>query len=387
MVVKMKIIIAPDSFKESLTAKQAARAIEAGFMAVFPAAKYLCFPMADGGEGTVDALVAAKGGQRIELAVAGPLKTLVKAYYGLLDNGDTAVIEMAAASGLMQVPLDQRNPLLTTSFGTGQLMLAALDHGVKKIILAIGGSATVDGGIGMMQALGASFYRKDGHLLEFVAKEMAELERIELSTLDSRLQQCQIEIVCDVNNPLIGQHGAAKTFAPQKGATDEMVTHLEQGLLHYADIIQSMTGTDYRYLPGSGAGGGISVAALAFLNATLCSGIETVCQAMHFKDELATTDLVIVGEGSMDGQTLNGKALIGIAKLAAQYGIPVIAIVGIQGKNIAAVYQQGVNAVFSILPRVLSQQAALEQGELNLQHCAYNIAKVLQCGIILAKNY
>lgn len=165
-----------------------------------------------------------------------------------------------------------------------------------------------------------------------------------------------------------------------------MVTHLEQGLLHYADIIQSMTGTDYRYLPGSGAGGGISVAALAFLNATLCSGIETVCQAMHFKDELATTDLVIVGEGSMDGQTLNGKALIGIAKLAAQYGIPVIAIVGIQGKHCSCLSAR-VNAVFSILPRVLSQQAALEQGELNLQHCAYNIAKVLQCGIILAKNY
>ncbi|HGJ5874245.1 MAG TPA: glycerate kinase [Arsenophonus apicola] len=382
----MKIIIAPDSFKESLTAKQAACAIKAGFMAVFPAAEYVCFPMADGGEGTVDAFIAAKGGQRIEVTVAGPLKTPVKAYYGLLNDGDTAVIEMAAASGLMQVPLDQRNPLLTTSFGTGQLILAALDYGVKKIILAVGGSATVDGGIGMMQALGARFYRKDGHLLELVAKEMVALQRIDLSTLDSRLQQCQIEIVCDVNNPLIGEQGAAKIFAPQKGATREMVSHLEQGLIHYADIIQSMTGTDYRYLPGSGAGGGISIAALAFLNATLRSGIETVCQAMQFKDELATTDLVIVGEGSMDGQTLGGKAPIGIAKLAAKSGIPVIAIVGIQGKNIAAVYQQGINAVFSILPCLLSQQAALAQGELNLQHCAYNVAKVLQTGIILAKN-
>lgn len=385
MVATMKIIIAPNSFKESLTAKQATHAIEAGFMAVFPAAEYLCFAMADGGEGTVDALIDAEGGERIELTVTGPLRTPVKAYYGLLNNGDTAVIEMAAASGLMQVPLAQRDPLLTTSYGTGQLILAALDRGVKRIILAVGGSATVDGGIGMMQALGAHFYRADGHLLEFVAKEMVELERIDLAGLDSRLQQCQIEIACDVNNPLVGEQGAAKIFSPQKGATADIIIHLEQSLIHYADVIQCMTGTDYRYLPGFGAGGGIAVAALAFLNGTLRSGIGLVCQAIHFKDKLADASLVIVGEGSMDGQTMAGKAPVGIAKLAAQYGIPVIAIVGSQ-KNIDALYQQGINAVFSILPRVLSQQAALEQGMLNLQHCAYNVAKVLQTGIMLAKS-
>ncbi|WP_272690256.1 glycerate kinase [Providencia sp. PROV152] len=376
----MKIIIAPDSFKESISAEVAAHAVKQGFHAIFPDATYLCLPIADGGEGTVDALIAAIGGEHVTLEVSGPLNKPVMATYGLLHQGKTAVIEMAAASGLMLVAPKQRNPMLASSFGTGQLIKDALDKGVTQIILGIGGSATVDGGIGMLQALGALFYDAQNQQLGLGGEILNKIAYIDVSGLDPRLKDCDIEVACDVDNPLVGVRGAAAIFGPQKGATAEMVVTLEQGLNQLADVIESTVGIDYRHLAGGGAAGGISVAAAAFMKANLKPGIEIVVQAVNLEKEMIDTDLVIVGEGSMDGQTAGGKAPIGIAKVAAKHQVPVIALSGVLGKGVEALHQEGIDAFFSIVPRLCSLEEALSEGAANLQQAAYNVAKVLQLG-------
>ncbi|MEX6159500.1 glycerate kinase [Providencia manganoxydans] len=376
----MKIIIAPDSFKESMSAELAANAVKQGFQAIFPHATYLSLPIADGGEGTVDALIAAIGGERITVEVSGPLNQTVMATYGLLHQGETAVIEMAEASGLMLVAPKDRNPMLTHSFGTGQLIKDALDKGVKQIILGVGGSATIDGGVGMLQALGAIFYDAQQQVLGLGGKVLNHITKIDLANLDPRLQHCQIDIACDVDNPLVGERGAAAIFGPQKGTTAEMVITLEQGLNQLANVIEQMTGTDYRHLSGGGAAGGISVAAAAFMGAQLKPGIEIVIQAVNLEKEIVDTDLVIVGEGSMDGQTAGGKAPIGIAKVAAKHNVPVIALSGVLGKGVEALHQEGIDAFFSILPRLCPLEEALTEGAMNLQQTAYNVAKVLKLG-------
>lgn len=376
----MKIIIAPDSFKESMSAECAANAIVKGFKCVFPEAQYLCLPIADGGEGTVDALIAAVGGERVVLDVKGPLGDAVSAYYGLLHEGKTAVIEMAQASGLMLVTPEQRNPMLTSSYGTGQLIKDALEKGVEKIILGIGGSATVDGGVGMLQALGATFYNDRQQELGLGGEVLNHIATIDTSKLHPRLQQCVIEVACDVDNPLVGERGAAAIFGPQKGATPAMVVALEKGLNRFADVIAHIKGQDFRLLSGGGAAGGISVAAAAFMNAQLKPGIDIVIDAVKLEQEIRDTDLVIVGEGSMDGQTAGGKAPLGIAKVAVKHNVPVIALSGVLGKGVEVLHQQGIDAFFSILPRLSPLEEALEDGAENLQHAAYNVAKVLQLG-------
>lgn len=376
----MKIIIAPDSFKESMSAECAAHAIKKGFKSVFPDAQYLCLPIADGGEGTVDALITATGGERVSLEVKGPLGDRVSAYYGLLHNGKTAVIEMAQASGLMLVSPELRNPMLTTSYGTGQLIQDALEKGVNKIILGIGGSATVDGGVGMLQALGATFYDSQQNKLGFGGEVLKHIATIDTSKMAPQLQHCVIEVACDVDNPLVGERGAAMIFGPQKGATSSMILTLEQGLNQFADVIQKVKGRDFRHLSGGGAAGGLSVAAAAFMNAQLKSGIDIVIEAVKLEEEILDTDLVIVGEGSMDGQTAGGKAPLGIARVAAKYNVPVIAFSGVLGKGVEALHQEGINAFFSILPGLSSLDEALKQGPENLQQTAFNIAKVLQLG-------
>ncbi|HHR6117780.1 TPA: glycerate kinase [Providencia alcalifaciens] len=379
----MKIIIAPDSFKESMSAECAANAITKGFKSVFPDAQYLCLPIADGGEGTVDALIAAAGGERVSLVVKDPLGDMVSAYYGLLDDGKTAVIEMAQASGLMLVSPEQRNPMLTTSYGTGQLIQDALEKGVKKIILGIGGSATVDGGVGMLQALGVVFYDNQQNKLGLGGEVLNHIATIDTSSLSPQLQHCTIEVACDVDNPLVGERGAAMIFGPQKGATASMVLELEKGLNRFAEVIQQIQGHDFRYLSGGGAAGGISVAAAAFMNAKLKPGIDIVIDAVKLEQEILDTDLVIVGEGSMDGQTAGGKAPLGIAKVAAKHNVPVIALSGVLGKGVEALHQEGIDAFFSILPRLSPLDEALKQGAENVQQAAYNIAKVLQLGKLL----
>ncbi|MGO2336166.1 glycerate kinase [Providencia sp.] len=376
----MKIIIAPDSFKESMCAEVAAKAVMKGFKMVFPDAQYVCLPIADGGEGTVDAFIAAVGGERVTIKVKGPLGEPTMAYYGLLAARKTAVIEMAQASGLMLVAPEQRNPMLTSSYGTGQLIQDALDKGVSQIILGIGGSATVDGGVGMLQALGAVFYDDKQNVLGTGGKVLNQIAKIDISALDSRLLDCSINVACDVDNPLVGTRGAAVVFGPQKGATPEMVVELENGLNRLADVIEQVKGQNYRHLAGGGAAGGISVAAAAFMNAQLKPGIDIVIEAVKLEQEIVDTSLVIVGEGSMDGQTAGGKAPIGIAKVAAKHHVPVIALSGVLGDGVEGLHQEGIDAFFSILPRLSKLDEALTQGEINLQQTAYNVATVLKIG-------
>ncbi|WP_154062850.1 glycerate 3-kinase [Klebsiella grimontii] len=376
----MKIIIAPDSFKESVSASRCAQAIKAGFVSIFPQAECVCLPIADGGEGTVEAMVEATDGKIVMLPVMGPMGDFVGAFYGLSGDGQTAFIEMAAASGLMLVPAGERNPLRATSYGTGELIRHALDAGVRHIILGIGGSATVDGGMGMAQALGARFLDERGESVGLGGGALQRLVKIDLSDLDPRLHDCRIEVACDVDNPLLGERGAAAVFGPQKGACIEMVAVLERGLQNYARVMLAATGQDVAAMVGGGAAGGMGAAARVFLNATLKSGIDIVLEAVHLEEALRDADLVITGEGRMDSQTVGGKAPIGVARIAKKYDIPVIGIAGVLGDGVEAVHQHGIDAVFSILPALAPLAEVLDRGEQNLYACARNIACAIKLG-------
>ncbi|MBZ7400798.1 glycerate 3-kinase [Klebsiella grimontii] len=376
----MKIIIAPDSFKESVSASRCAQAIKAGFVSIFPQAECVCLPIADGGEGTVEAMVEATDGKMVMLPVMGPMGDFVGAFYGLSGDGQTAFIEMAAASGLMLVPAGERNPLRATSYGTGELIRHALDAGVRHIILGIGGSATVDGGMGMAQALGARFLDERGESVGLGGGALQRLVKIDLSDLDPRLHDCRIEVACDVDNPLLGERGAAAVFGPQKGACIEMVAVLERGLQNYARVMLAATGQDVAAMVGGGAAGGMGAAARVFLNATLKSGIDIVLEAVNLEEALRDADLVITGEGRMDSQTVGGKAPVGVARIAKKYDIPVIGIAGVLGDGVEAVHQHGIDAVFSILPALAPLAEVLDRGEQNLYACARNIACAIKLG-------
>lgn len=376
----MKIVIAPDSFKESVSAEKCALAIKAGFSEVFPDAEYLCLPIADGGEGTVDAMVAATSGRLVTLPVTDPMGTPVQGFYGLTGDGKTAVIEMAAASGLMLVEPEARNPLLATSYGTGELIRHALEAGIRHIILGIGGSATVDGGMGMAQALGVRFLDADQQELGAGGGELMRIASIEMTDRDPRLSDCRIEVACDVDNPLVGPRGAAAVFGPQKGATPTMVDALERGLVNYAQVIQRLTGQDVAQIPGGGAAGGMGVAAGVFLNATLKPGIDIVLNAVNLDGAVRDATLVITGEGRIDSQTAGGKAPVGVAQVAKRYNIPVIGIAGVLGEGVEVVHQHGIDAVFSILPRLAPLPEVLASGEINLRQCARSIAMALKMG-------
>ena len=370
----MKIIIAPDSYKESLTAMEVATAIEAGFRQVMPTAEYIKLPMADGGEGTVQSLVDASNGTIIEHAVTGPLGTQVNAFFGLMGDGKTAVIEMAAASGLHLVSPDLRNPMLTTSYGTGELILAALDHGVDHIIVGIGGSATNDGGIGMAQALGVQLLDRNGQALKFGGQALAQLATIDITTVDPRLANIKLEVACDVDNPLCGEKGASQVFGPQKGATPAMVTALDQHLAHYAAIIKQDLGVDIKNTAGAGAAGGMGAALLGLFNAQLRSGIEIVIDAVNLGDIVQDADLVITGEGRIDSQTIHGKTPIGVARTAKQYHKPVIGIAGCLSQDCGVVYDHGIDAVFSVVPAAMSLEQAFSNAAINVELTARNVA-------------
>jgi glycerate kinase len=377
----MKIIIAPDSFKESLSAECAAMAIEDGFRAVFPELEAVRLPVADGGEGTVDALIAATGGHRIDIEVTDPQGHRVRGFYGVNGKGDCAVIEMAAASGLMLVPAGQRDPLAATSFGTGELIRHALDGGIRHIILGIGGSATVDGGIGMVQALGGRFTDAQGIDLPWGGAALAQLAAIDLSALDPRLAQCRIEVACDVENPLTGPCGAAAVFGPQKGASVQDVQVLDAALAHLAAVIFRHLGVNVLEWPGGGAAGGMGVAARLFLRGNMRSGIDIIMDAIGLEEAMQGATLVITGEGRLDQQTINGKAPVGVARLAQRYHVPVIGLAGILGEGVEVVHQHGLDAVFSILPRLAPLETVLEQGEENLRYAAQNLARVYRLGM------
>ncbi|NTX77479.1 glycerate kinase [Serratia proteamaculans] len=371
-----KVVIAPDSFKESLSAMEVAEAIERGFRQIYPQVQYVKLPMADGGEGTVDSMVAATGGEIVRVEVTGPLGQPVSAFYGLLGEGETAVIEMAAASGLHLAPNGQRDPRITTSYGTGELILAALERGVKAIILGIGGSATNDGGAGMMQALGARLLDDQQQPLPPGGAALARLAQIDLSAVDPRLQQVSVTAACDVDNPLCGPHGASAVFGPQKGATPEMVTQLDAALNHFGRLLQQATGREVLNAPGAGAAGGMGASLLGMLNARLRPGIEIVIETLRLEEALRDADLVITGEGRLDSQSIHGKTPIGVARVAKHYGLPVIGIAGSLSKDYQVVHQHGIDAAFSVLDRVVTLEEALTDAADNLEVTARNVAAV-----------
>jgi glycerate 2-kinase len=376
----MKIVIAPDSYKESLSALEVAAAIEAGFSEIFPDAEYVKIPVADGGEGTVEAMVAATQGSIVRLTVTGPLGAPVEAFYGLSGDERSAFIEMAAASGLELVPAAQRDPLITNSYGTGELIKNALDRGVDHIIIGIGGSATNDGGSGMMQALGARLLDQQGNEIAFGGGALPQLARIEIDQLDKRIQQCRIEVACDVTNPLTGEEGASAIFGPQKGATPELVQQLDKALAHYADIIHRDLDIDVLHIAGGGAAGGMGAALHAFCQAELRRGIEIVTEALGLADQVQDADLVITGEGRIDSQTINGKVPIGVAKVAKQFNKPVIGIAGSLTADVGVVHQHGLDAVFSVLFSIGSLEDALANAAQNVRLTARNVAATIKVG-------
>ncbi|TCW13493.1 glycerate kinase [Raoultella sp. BIGb0138] len=379
----MKIVIAPDSYKESLSAVEVAQAIEKGFREIFPNAEYVSVPVADGGEGTVEAMIAATQGCEYRALVTGPLGEKVLASWGMSGDGHTAFIEMAAASGLGLVPLAQRNPLLTTSRGTGELILQALDHGAKNIIIGIGGSATNDGGAGMVQALGARLQDANGVDIGYGGGSLASLNSIDLSGLDVRLRECTIRVACDVTNPLTGAVGASRIFGPQKGATEAMIFELDRNLEHYADVIKRTLRVDVKQVAGAGAAGGMGAALMAFLNAELRSGIEIVTQALNLEEHILDCSLVVTGEGRLDSQSINGKVPVGVASVAKKFHKPVIGIAGSLTRDVDVVHQYGIDAVFSVLSSVTTLEEAFCGASDNIYRASRNIAATLQVGIAM----
>ncbi|MDX5628849.1 MULTISPECIES: glycerate kinase [unclassified Brenneria] len=374
----MKIVIAPDSYKESLSAQDVATQIELGFLDVFPHACYVKLPVADGGEGTVEAMVAATGGKRVNVQVTGPLGDNIEAFFGLSGDEKTAFIEMAAASGLEQVPTHRRNPLLTTSYGTGELIRCALDHGVKHCIIGIGGSATNDGGAGMAQALGAKLLDASGEQIGFGGGKLDQLASIDIGELDARIKTCRFEVACDVTNPLTGKQGASAIFGPQKGATDQMIEQLDNALRHYAAVIRRDLDTDVERVPGAGAAGGMGAALLAFCAADLRQGIEIVTEALGLDALVRDASLVITGEGRIDSQTIHGKVPIGVARVAKRYHIPVIGIAGSLTADVGVVHEHGLDAVFSVLYNICSLEDALDNAADNVRMTARNIAATIK---------
>ncbi|EFE98106.1 glycerate kinase [Serratia odorifera DSM 4582] len=373
-----KVVIAPDSFKESLSALDVAAAIERGFRQIYPDVEYVKLPMADGGEGTVDSMVAATEGEIVQLSVRGPLGMPVEAFYGLLGDGETAVIEMAAASGLHLAPSDQRDPLIATSYGTGELILAALDRGVSAIILGIGGSATNDGGAGMMQALGARLLDGQQRPLPPGGAALASLAELDLSGVDARLQQVKVTVACDVDNPLCGKNGASAIFGPQKGATPAMVEQLDNALRHYGTLLEQTTGRKVLNAPGAGAAGGMGAALLGMLDAQLRPGIEIVIETLRLEEAILGADLVITGEGRLDSQSVHGKTPIGVARVAKRHRLPVIGIAGSLAADYQVVHQHGIDAAFSVIDRIVTLEEALGSAAHNLEVTARNVAAVWQ---------
>lgn len=353
----MKIVIAPDSFKESVSAPEAAAAIARGVKAAHPGAHAVCVPMADGGEGTVEAVLAAASGQARTRTVNDALGHKVDAEWGLLDDG-TAVIEMAAAAGLELIAPARRDPMRASSHGVGELMLAALDAGARRIILGLGGSATNDAGAGMLTALGARLLDAQGRSLPPGGAALAALDRVDAHGLDARLAQTEIIVASDVDNPLCGPQGASHVFGPQKGATPEQVAALDAALARCADVCARELGVDHRHHPGAGAAGGLGFAARAFLNASFRPGVDVVAELGGLADAVQGAALVFTGEGRMDAQTLRGKTPAGVARIAQAAGVPVVALAGSLGEGYEALHACGINAAFSIAPGPITLQQA-----------------------------
>ncbi|EYD83411.1 glycerate kinase 2 [Escherichia coli 1-176-05_S3_C2] len=350
----MKIVIAPDSYKESLSASEVAQAIEKGFREIFPDAQYVSVPVADGGEGTVEAMIAATQGSERHAWVTGPLGEKVNASWGISGDGKTAFIEMAAASGLALVPSEKRDPLVTTSRGTGELIL---------------------------QALGAKLSDVNGNEIGFGGGSLNTLNDIDISGLDPRLKDCAIRVACDVTNPLVGDNGASRIFGPQKGANEATIIELDKNLSHYADVIKKSLHVDVKNVPGAGAAGGMGAALMAFLGAELKSGIEIVTTALNLEEHIHDCSLVITGEGRIDSQSIHGKVPIGVANVAKKYNKPVIGIAGSLTKDVGVVHQHGIDAVFSVLNSIVTLNEAFSGAYDNIYRASRNIAATLAIGM------
>jgi glycerate kinase len=372
-----KVAIAPDSFKGSLTALEAATCIEEGLKKAASGVSCRKVPMADGGEGTVQAIVDATGGRFIKRTVADPLGRRIKATFGLSGDGKSAIMEMAAASGLAILKPRERNPMKTTTYGTGELIKHALKLGVKKILIGIGGSATNDGGTGMAEALGVRFLDAGGKALSGSGGNLHKIASIDMKGLDPRLKHVRIEVACDVNNPLTGRHGAAQVYAPQKGATPEMVKRLDAGLSHLAKVIKRDLGVSILKAPGSGAAGGLGGGLMAFVNGQLRPGINIVIDSVKLARKIKGCDLVITGEGRMDHQTAFGKTPAGVAKVSKAQGIPVIAICGCLGKNPQIVNTVGIDAFFSALEEGVDEEDLPKRGPAMLTNCAEQLGRLM----------
>ncbi len=371
-----KYVVAPDSFKESMTAKEVCDAMEKGIKKADSAAEVIKVPMADGGEGTVDSLVDATHGQRVIVEVTSPLGNKISAYYGILGNGTTAVIEMAKASGLEIVEKKKRNPMITTTFGTGELIRDALDHNVKEIIIGLGGSSTNDGGSGMAQALGAKLLDQNNHQIPFGGGNLDKLDKIDISNLDSRLRDVKIILASDVTNPLIGKEGASRVFGPQKGATPEMVEKLENNLQHYAKIVKRDLNKDVASVSGAGAAGGLGAGLMAFTTCEMRRGVDLAIEVTKLEEKIRDADYVFTGEGGTDFQTKFGKTPYGVAKLGKKYHKPVISLAGYLGEGIDSLYGEGFTAIFGIIPGACDLSTALKNGPSNVARTTENIVRL-----------
>lgn len=374
----MKIVIAPDSFKDSLSAQGAADAIAMGLAEVWLDAQLITCPMADGGEGTIKAVLAARDSALCWAAVCGPLGSPVDARWCWLPDSHTAIIEMAEASGLQLIPLDHRDACTSSTYGTGELIRAALDAGAQRVILAVGGSATNDGGAGAMQALGVKLLDARGQLLPPGGLALRQLAKIDLSDIDPRLAAVHFEIAADVDNPLCGAQGASAIFGPQKGASPEQVEQLDRALGHFADHCAKVLGKDVRDEPGSGAAGGLGFAAKAFLGAQFKAGVEVVAELVGLAELVEGADMVITGEGRFDAQTLRGKTPFGVARIAREHGVPVIVIAGTLGENYQDLYAHGIDVAFALPSGPMTLEQACADAPRLLRERATDIARVWQ---------
>lgn len=356
----MKVVIAIDSLKGSLSSMEAGMAIKDGVLAAKPDAEVIVKPLADGGEGTTDALIEGMNGERIDLTVTGPMHTPVGAYYGYLKDTNTAVMEMASAAGITLVPDEEKNPLLATSYGVGEMINDAIQRGCRNFIIGIGGSVTNDGGIGMLKALGVRFLDENGEDAGEGGQALAKVARINVSGLNPLLKECHIQVACDVNNPLCGENGSTYVYGPQKGVTEDMKKTLDEAMAHFARVTSETLENDYMNTPGAGAAGGLGYAFLAYTGATLTPGIELILDAVGLEEELSGADVVVTGEGRLDFQTAMGKAPVGVARLAKKYNAKVIAFAGSVTKEATACNKEGIDAFFPILRSVCTLAEAMD---------------------------
>ena len=356
----MKVVIAIDSLKGSLSSMEAGMAIKDGILAAKPDAEVIVKPLADGGEGTTDALIEGMNGERIDLTVTGPMHTPVDAYYGYLKDTNTAVMEMASAAGITLVPDSEKNPLLATSYGVGEMINDAIQRGCRNFIIGIGGSVTNDGGIGMLKALGVRFLDENGEDAGEGGQALAKVARIDVSGMNPLLKECHIQVACDVNNPLCGENGSTYVYGPQKGVTEDMKKTLDEAMAHFARVTSETLENDYMNTPGAGAAGGLGYAFLAYTGAALTPGIELILDAVGLEEELSGADVVVTGEGRLDFQTAMGKAPVGVARLAKKHYAKVIAFAGSVTKEATACNKEGIDAFFPILRGVCTLAEAMD---------------------------